>query len=89
MFNDDHLSTIVDHIDKEYDFGIAQMKLLVSYVADNYQIESHVIRNRRKTLQSLLKKKESLQFFLQENCMHYLIIWTWIIVVKRRSRTMN
>ncbi|BBH26274.1 hypothetical protein SG0102_12080 [Intestinibaculum porci] len=57
MFNDDHLNTIVDHIDKEYDFGIAQMKLLVSYVADNYQIESHVIRNRRKTLQIIAEEE--------------------------------
>lgn len=33
------------------DFGVYAIKLAVSYICSNYQIESHVIRNRRRILE--------------------------------------
>lgn len=33
------------------DFGVYAVKLMVSYICSNYQIESHVIRNRRRILE--------------------------------------
>lgn len=57
LFDDDQLDKIVSSIDKKENMGVDQMKVIVSYVASNYQIESHVIRNRRRTLQIIAEEE--------------------------------
>ena len=61
----DDLSDICDELDDEKllelfekitinsdDFGVYDLKVLISYICSNYQIENNIIRNRRKMLDS-------------------------------------
>lgn len=50
--DDEKLTDILENIsfDAE-DAGVYQIKVLISYICSNYQIESNVIRNRRKILE--------------------------------------
>ncbi len=49
---DEKLSALLDniHFDDE-DLGVYAIKVIVSYICGNYQIESNIIRNRRKILE--------------------------------------
>jgi ATP-dependent helicase HepA len=51
--NDEKLSAIRDEIAFESDdLGVYKIKVVISYICNNYQIESNVIRNRRKILET-------------------------------------
>ena len=50
--NDPKLNQILENIQfDDEDLGIYHMKVIISYICANYQIESNVIRNRRKILE--------------------------------------
>ena len=51
--NDDKLTTLLKKVafDSE-DLGVYQIKVIVSYICSNYQVESNIIRNRRKILET-------------------------------------
>lgn len=38
---------------EETDFGVYAMKVIISFICSNYQIESNIIRNRRKLLETV------------------------------------
>lgn len=53
LINDKKLKDILCKVEFESDdLGVAVMRILLSYICSNYQIESNVIRNRRKLLES-------------------------------------
>ena len=50
--DDERLSALFDKIEfKTDDLGVYAIKVIISYICSNYQIESHIIRNRRKLLE--------------------------------------
>ncbi len=52
--DDDRLNELHSRIKYEdEDLGIYAIKVIVSYICSNYQIESHIIRNRRKILETV------------------------------------
>ena len=51
--NDASLNALFDQINfEDNDLGIYRIKVIISYICSNYQIESNIIRNRRKLLES-------------------------------------
>ena len=51
--NDDKLSALLDKVAfNSNDLGIYQIKVIISYICSNYQVESNIIRNRRKILET-------------------------------------
>ncbi len=51
--DDDKLHGLLAVVDKnEVDLGVYAIKVVISYICGNYQIESNIIRNRRKILES-------------------------------------
>lgn len=49
---DEKLSALFEEIDyDDEDLGVYKIKVLLSYICSNYQVESHIIRNRRKILE--------------------------------------
>lgn len=50
--DDERLSALFEEIDYEAkDLGVYAIKVIISYICSNYQIESNIIRNRRKLLE--------------------------------------
>ena len=51
--NDEKLQSLLEkiHFDSD-DLGVYAMKVLISYICSNYQIENNIIRNRRKMLET-------------------------------------
>lgn len=50
--DDERLSNLFDEIEFETgDLGVYAIKVIISYICSNYQIESNIIRNRRKLLE--------------------------------------
>lgn len=51
--NDSKLTALLEniHFDDE-DLGVYQIKVIISYICSNYQVESNIIRNRRKILET-------------------------------------
>ena len=50
--DDERLSVLFDEIKFETDdLGVYAIKVIISYICSNYQIESNIIRNRRKLLE--------------------------------------
>ena len=50
---DSKLSQILDSIHfEDEDLGVYQIKVIISYICSNYQIENNIIRNRRKILET-------------------------------------
>lgn len=50
--NDDKLNELLQQIKYENDdLGVYEIKVIISYICSNYQIESNIIRNRRKILE--------------------------------------
>lgn len=50
--NDTKLSSLLEQIDfASNDCGVYRIKVIVSYICSNYQIESNIIRNRRRILE--------------------------------------
>ena len=75
-FHDENLHDMFEHIDfNEEDLGVYSIKVLLAFISGNYQIESNIIRNRRKILESredeesLLPKRELIEipYSLEEN----------------------
>lgn len=51
--DDEKLSELLDAIDfKADDYGVYAIRVIISYICSNYQIESNIIRNRRKLLET-------------------------------------
>lgn len=51
--DDDKLNELLQQIKYENDdLGVYTIKVIISYICSNYQIESNIIRNRRKILES-------------------------------------
>lgn len=51
--HDDKLSSMLDQISFDSDdCGVYKIKVIISYVCSNYQIESNIIRNRRRILET-------------------------------------
>ena len=51
--DDDKLNELLQQIKYENDdLGVYAIKVIISYICSNYQIESNIIRNRRKILES-------------------------------------
>ena len=51
--NDDRLSELFDRIEFEAeDLGVYAIKVVIAYICSNYQIESNIIRNRRRLLET-------------------------------------
>lgn len=49
---DGELSTLLEKIEYDnQDLGVYSIKVIISYICSNYQIESNIIRNRRKLLE--------------------------------------
>lgn len=52
LLSDDKLDEMLEKIIFDCDdFGCMNIKIMISYISKNYQIESHIIRNRRKLLE--------------------------------------
>ena len=52
VLDDDRLNALFDEIEYESgDLGVYAIKVIISYICGNYQIESNIIRNRRKLLE--------------------------------------
>ena len=52
VLNDEKLSELLKKIDyDDTDLGVYNIKVIMSYICSSYQIESHIIRNRRKILE--------------------------------------
>lgn len=50
--NDEKLSALLQKVNFcSEDLGVYQIKIIISYICSNYQIESNIIRNRRKILE--------------------------------------
>ena len=50
--NDEKLTALLAQVNFDgEDLGVYQIKVLISYICSNYQIESNIIRNRRKILE--------------------------------------
>lgn len=91
--DDDKLNTLLEKIDfNSEDLGVYQIKVICSYICSNYQIESNIIRNRRKLLESadteerLLPSRElaSISYELDTDrnayeALSYEILSNWII----------
>ncbi|MEH7255331.1 helicase-related protein, partial [Neobacillus niacini] len=72
--NDGIFDQLVDKIDPDaVDQGLDQVKLVLAYLAENYQIERKVIRHRRKELEQQLPKrlKEVVYYQMQGSDMLY------------------
>lgn len=51
--NDDKLTALLEKIRfEDEDLGEYQIKVIISYICSNYQVESNIIRNRRKILEN-------------------------------------
>ncbi len=51
--NDEKLSALFDKIDyDDDDLSVYKIKVILSYICSSYQVESHIIRNRRKILEN-------------------------------------
>ncbi|SMC62035.1 SNF2-related protein [Papillibacter cinnamivorans] len=51
--NDEKLTALLDDIRFcDEDLGVYQIKVIISYICSNYQVESNIIRNRRKILET-------------------------------------
>ena len=51
--NDQKLTALLEQIDfNAEDCGAYKIKVIISYICSNYQIESHIIRNRRRILEA-------------------------------------
>ena len=51
--NDEKLSALLEEINYEDDdLGVYKIKVILSYICSSYQVESHIIRNRRKILEN-------------------------------------
>ncbi len=51
---DEKLNALLEKIEyKSADLGVYDIKVICSYICSNYQIESNIIRNRRKLLESV------------------------------------
>lgn len=49
--NDEKLTALLQKVDfHAEDLGVYQIKVIISYICSNYQVESNIIRNRRKIL---------------------------------------
>lgn len=71
---DDKLNEYLEQINfKESDCGEYHIKVILSYICGNYQIESHIIRNRRKLLEAsedttrLVPKRELITYNYELN----------------------
>ena len=52
--DDERLNALLEEIDfAKDDLGVYAIKVIISYICSNYQIESNIIRNRRKLLETL------------------------------------
>lgn len=52
--DDERLNALLEGIDFDKDdLGVYAIKVIISYICSNYQIESNIIRNRRKLLETL------------------------------------
>lgn len=50
--NDEKLTALLQKVDfRSKDLGVYQIKVIISYICSNYQVESNIIRNRRKMLE--------------------------------------
>lgn len=50
--NDEKLTALLQKVDfHAEDLGVYQIKVIISYICSNYQVESNIIRNRRKILE--------------------------------------
>ena len=51
--NDEKLSALLEEINyDDADLGVYKIKVILSYICSSYQVESHIIRNRRKILEN-------------------------------------
>ncbi|MGX8701610.1 SNF2-related protein [Caproiciproducens sp.] len=51
--NDDKLTALLNDIRfEDEDLGVYLIKVIISYICSNYQVESNIIRNRRKILEA-------------------------------------
>ena len=59
--NDPKLTSLLEKIDYDQeDLGVYAIKVLLSYICSNYQIESNIIRNRRKLLENSEQEEQLL-----------------------------
>ena len=76
IVNDEKYKELIGKIsvDKK-DMGLQDIKVAISYICDNYQIERNIIRNRRRCLEDLPKrelKKIEYQLDSDKNIFEYL-----------------
>lgn len=90
---DEKLSELLKKIDyNSDDLGVYRIKVLSSYICSNYQIESNIIRNRRRLLESveneerLLPKREleTISYYLDADknayeTLSYNLLSDWIV----------
>ena len=59
MLNDKNLDTMIDQIDRsKKDLGFYDMQVVISYICDNYQLESNIIRGRRAIIKDEFSKRQ-------------------------------
>lgn len=95
--DDERLQELFEAIDfEDDDLGVYGIKVIISYICSNYQIESNIIRNRRKMLEvtedgtSLLptRELETITYDLDSNrntyeMLTYEALSDWIITVSK------
>lgn len=59
VLQDDKLEDLFNNISMYCDdYGVLDVKVLISYISSNYQVESHIIRNRRKLLEGVNENED-------------------------------
>ena len=59
--NDKKLSVLLEDISfADADLSVYKIKVILSYICSNYQVESHIIRNRRKILENTVDEERLL-----------------------------
>lgn len=95
--DDERLQELFEAIDfEDDDLGVYRIKVIISYICSNYQIESNIIRNRRKILEvtedgtGLLptRELETITYDLDSNrntyeTLTYEALSDWIITVSK------
>lgn len=101
--NDSKLSKLFEEISYDAnDLGVYQIKVVISYICGNYQIESHVIRNRRKILEASdegtrllpIRKLNEVTYALDKDknsyeAICYELITNWLIKGVSRAEVEN
>ena len=96
---DEKLNELLNKIDFDSeDLGVYRIKVITSYICSNYQIESNIIRNRRRLLESvenevkLLPKREleTLSYTLDADknayeTLSYDLLSNWIVIESRKG----